>query len=133
MEQCTEQNKDYELRYDMLVLLEQLIGLEAAMHTFAFYAEKALRKVLIQCCVWKAGKHNANIRRMALTSIQQLLDRALIDKETFFKHLKDLVPVLKSCLEDEWAADLRLAGVRLLNSMMGHMAPFLTGTYTELR
>ena len=112
----------------MLVLLDELIELPAAQHTVPFYSEKLLRKVLIQCCVWKAGKHNAHIRRGALICILKLLEKSLIDKEIFYKAMKDLLPVLKSCLEDEWAADLRLAACRLLKAVMQYLATLLTGT-----
>jgi len=129
IEICTNQIKDYELRYDMLDFLEKIIEIHTSKKSteLLHYSELILIKILIPCCVWKVGKQNSNIRKTSVQIIRKLIERNYFSKENLYKYYKDLMSVLKSCLEDEWNAELRLVSVSFIGVLMNFLNGVITG------
>jgi len=47
-----------------------------------------------------------------------LIKNDIIDSGQLYQGFKDLLPILKSCLDDDWAPDLRFATCQLLEKML---------------
>jgi len=129
LENCTQQTKDFELKCDIIMFLETIIDQYYGIPKFEDYTEQILVKVLIPCCVWKAGKYHSNVRRTSINCIRKLINKDLIAQGTLYNHYQSLMPVVKSCLEDEWAADLRHSSCELMKTLIGFLSGKLTGTF----
>ncbi len=116
----------------MLQFLDSLIDAHTIHPRLQFHAEQILLRILIPCCVWKAGKQNSSVRKCAIVGIHKLLAMGLLDRDLAYKNFKALFAVLKSCVEDEWAADLRLASCSLMNTLIAALAPLLSGTVSGM-
>jgi hypothetical protein len=128
LENCTQQTKDFELKCDIVMFLETIIDAYYAIPKFEDYTEQILLKVLIPCCVWKAGKYHSNVRRTSINCIRNLINKNLIVQGELYNHYQSLMSVVKSCLEDEWAADLRHSSCELMSTLIAFLAGKLTGT-----
>lgn len=128
LENCTQQAKDFELKCDAVMFLENVIDVYGETPKLEEFAEQMLVKVLVPCCVWKAGKYHSNVRRTSINCIRKIVNKDLIGKEVLYSHYQGVMSVLKSCLEDEWAADLRLASCELLKTLVAFLSGRLTGT-----
>ena len=106
----------------MIGLLEDLIESEAVQPSLPYHAAKIIQKILVPCCVWKAGKPNIKIRKAAITCMIKVLDRGLIDKAELYKELKNILTVIKSCLDDDWAADLRFASCAFMKQILIYLS-----------
>lgn len=51
----------------------------------------------------------------------RLLEFKLIDKEKLYSSFKEIMSVLKNCLDDDWANDLRFTSVVLIKRMMEYL------------
>lgn len=122
MAKCTENTKDYELRFDILDLLEELIASETSHSNIKFHAATILQRVLVPCCVWKMGKPNIKIRKAAVSCIIRVVEGGLIAPEELYKQIKDILSVAKNCLDDDWAPDLRFATCALIRHMLTYFA-----------
>lgn len=69
-----EVEKDYELRLDMLSLVEHFL-MEKELHsTIVFYSEIILKMILIPSTAWRAGKPNCSVRKAALVCSIKLVE-----------------------------------------------------------
>eukprot|EP00826_Nyctotherus_ovalis_P035300 TRINITY_DN3020_c0_g1_i7.p1 TRINITY_DN3020_c0_g1~~TRINITY_DN3020_c0_g1_i7.p1 ORF type:complete len:467 (+),score=120.11 TRINITY_DN3020_c0_g1_i7:130-1530(+) len=131
LENCTQQAKDFELKCDVIMFLENVIDVYGETPKLEEFTEKMLVKVLIPCCVWKAGKYHSNVRRTSINCICKIVNKNLIARAVLYNHYQGLMSVLKSCLEDEWAADLRLASCALLKALIAFLSDHLTGIFLK--
>eukprot|EP00831_Metopus_contortus_P053141 TRINITY_DN4463_c0_g1_i7.p1 TRINITY_DN4463_c0_g1~~TRINITY_DN4463_c0_g1_i7.p1 ORF type:complete len:214 (+),score=39.86 TRINITY_DN4463_c0_g1_i7:160-801(+) len=53
------------------------------------------------------------------------LERKLIKAEEVYSIFKDIIPILKSCLDDDWAPDLRFAACVYFRKLMAYLEEFL--------
>ncbi|CDW75974.1 heat repeat-containing protein 2 [Stylonychia lemnae] len=116
-----ENDKEYELRMDMLALVEFLLQAEQLQSNIVFYSQIVLKMILIPSTQWKVGKPNIKIRKAAVICMIRLLEFKLIDKEKLYSSFKDIMNVLKNCIDDDWANDLRFASVVLIKKMIEYM------------
>jgi dynein assembly factor 5 len=77
--------------------------------------------ILIPSAVWKVGKPNIKIRKASVICMIRLLEYNLIDKEKLYQSFKDVMNVLKNCIDDDWANDLRFASVVLIKKMLEYL------------
>lgn len=77
--------------------------------------------ILIPSTVWKVGKPNVKIRKAAVICMIRLLEFKLIDKEKLYASFKDIMAVLKNCIDDDWANDLRFTSVVLIKKMIEYL------------
>jgi len=82
--------------------------------------------ILIPSIQWKVGKPNIKIRKAAVICLLRLLEFKLIDKEKLYGSFKDIMTVLKNCIDDDWANDLRFTSVVLVKRMMEYMQDIFT-------
>lgn len=90
-----------------------------------FYSIIILKMILIPSTVWKVGKPNIKIRKAAVICMLRLLEFKLIDQEKLYSAFKDIMTVLKNCIDDDWANDLRFTAVVLIKRMMEYMKQIL--------
>lgn len=74
--------------------------------------------ILIPSTVWKVGKPNIKIRKASLICLMTILDMKLIDEDKLYSNFKDIMGVLKSCLDDDWANDLRFTAVVFIKHLI---------------
>ena len=70
----TEHGKDYELRMDMMTLIEHFI-LDKSLHsTIPFYSEIIIKLILLPATEWRAGAPNVKIRKAAVICLLKLIE-----------------------------------------------------------
>lgn len=99
---------------DTLVLIEFLLSLPELQTALAPLSEQLLKRVLLVAIQWKVGKPQIKIRKAGVINMIALIDKHIITEEQLLDCFRDLVPHLKSCLNDDWAPELRLASCELL-------------------
>jgi dynein assembly factor 5 len=77
--------------------------------------------ILIPSTVWKVGKPNIKIRKAAVICMLRLLEYKLIDQEKLYSSFKEIMTVLKNCMDDDWANDLRFTSVVLIKRMLEYL------------
>jgi dynein assembly factor 5 len=122
-----DNSKEYELRMDMLALVEFLLQQESLHSTIVFYSPLIIKMILIPSTVWKVGKPNIKIRKAAIICMMKLLEYRLIDQGKMYENFKDIFGVLKNCIDDDWANDLRFAGVVFIK----HLIEYLHGEFDD--
>jgi hypothetical protein len=73
--------KDYEVRLDMLNLIEHFIHKESLLSTIEFYGEVILKGILIPSIVWKVGMPNVKIRKASIICLMKMVQNKTIDAE----------------------------------------------------
>lgn len=73
-----ENTKEYELRMDMLSLVEFLLNQDILSENITFYSEIILKMILIPSTVWKIGSPNIKIRKAAVICMMRMIDHKLI-------------------------------------------------------
>ncbi len=58
------------------------------------------------------GKSQIKMRKASVVNFLHVMQRRLISVEELHHTYKDLLPVLKTCLDDDWGPDLRIATVQ---------------------
>ena len=76
-----DNNKDVELRMDMLSLIEFLLNQQILSDSIFFYSEIILKMILIPSIVWKVGSPNVKIRKAAVICLMRMIDNKLIKEE----------------------------------------------------
>lgn len=111
-------DKDVELRFDMLSLVEHILLQESLHSTIIFYTEIVIKLILLPCTEWRAGMPIGKIRKASVICLIKLMEQNLIEKEKLAPLLPELINKLKSPLDDDWAHDLRFAAVVLVNKVI---------------
>merc|ERR1712146_170244 len=113
-----EQEKDYELRMDMLALIEHFLLQKDLHSTIVFYSEIILKMILIPSIQWRAGKPNCSVRKAAIVCCIKLVEQQLIDEDKMYESFEPMWKLLKNCIEDDWDNDMRFASVVLVKHVL---------------
>lgn len=116
-----ENTKEYELRMDMLSLVEFLLNQEILSENITFYSEIILKMILIPSTVWKIGSPNIKIRKAAVICMMRMIDHKLISPQKLRNSFQAIMGVLKNCLDDDWANDLRFTSVVTIRRMIEYL------------
>jgi hypothetical protein len=76
---CVETGKDYEMRIDMLSLIEHFLKSENLHSTIVFYSEIVLKMILIPAMKWSVGIPTNSIRKASVVCTMTLLNNNLIE------------------------------------------------------
>jgi hypothetical protein len=133
---CTHE-RTYNLRMDMLALIEHFIGKESLQDTLCYYGEVIIQGVLIPCIEWRIGIPTVKIREAGIICLKKLLEYKLISSEDFHKNYMDIFNNLKNCFDDDFSSNIRYASVLLLKKMISYSGEHFQyddfkETYTEL-
>ena len=113
-------NKDYELRLDMLSLIEHLLQQPNLHSTIIFYTEIIIKLILLPSTEWRAGIPNVSIRKGAVICLMKLLEQKLIEKEKLQPMFKEIINKFKSLLDDEWANEIRFAALIFIKNLISY-------------
>ena len=76
---------------------------------------------MIPAIAWKAGKPQIKIRKAGVICILQLVKNKIVPQQVLMNSFNDLKASLKSCMNDDWAPDLRFASCCLMEAILGHL------------
>jgi dynein assembly factor 5, axonemal len=118
--------KDYELRMDMLGLVEHLLQQPNLHSTIVFYTEIIVKLILLPSTEWRVGLPNVSIRKAAVLCLLKLLDQKLIEPAKLQPMFTEIVNKMKGCLDDEWANELRFASLVFTKNLLLYLQGVLT-------
>lgn len=75
--------------------------------------------------LWRAGKPNIKIRKASILIFSKLLSKGLFPAPDLHKLYPEIIAPLKDCLDDDWAADLRLSAIHFCQLMITILNEFL--------
>lgn len=116
-------------RIDLLGLVHFLIGDEDPILSEAVRKNSAsiLRLVLVPNCTWRAGQSNNKIRKGGMVCMHALLKRHAISAAELNVSFVDLLPILKSALDDSWSPDNRMIACLILCSTLEELQGEISG------
>ena len=117
-----DNEKEVELRIDMLSLVEHFLTQKELHSTIVFYSEIVLKMILMPSIVWKVGKPNVRVRKAAIVCLIRMIEEKLIEPEKLYESFSALFKLMKNCLDDDWTHDLRFASVVALKHILGCIA-----------
>mmetsp|Transcript_26674 Transcript_26674/g.61372 ORF Transcript_26674/g.61372 Transcript_26674/m.61372 type:complete len:926 (-) Transcript_26674:17-2794(-) len=116
-------------RIDLLGLVHFLLTQEDATLLAAIKAcsTELLENVLLPNCVWKAGQSNNKIRKGAVVCVHAMLRQHLVEAAVLNASFADILPILKSCLDDTWNPDNRMIACLVLSCLLSELRHEVTG------
>ncbi|KAL7691346.1 putative armadillo-like helical protein [Plasmopara halstedii] len=95
-----EPDQDADVRLAFLALLETMLGTDSIIQAFKPYSVPLLKQAIISNIVWRGGRVSATIRKVAVASAYTLLRQGIADQSCLFETAPEMLPVLKSSLDD---------------------------------
>lgn len=110
-------------RIDILGLIHFLVCNEdeELQTSLKLHSKSLLQDVLIPNCIWKAGGSNNKIRKGGMVCIHALLERSLVVPADLSESYGDLLPILKSCLDDSFSPDNRMIAALIVSAMLSNL------------
>lgn len=133
----SQREKESEVRYDMLVVLDHLLNVGELDSLIKSYARKLLESVIVPTAAWKVGMSNIQIRVSSMICLDKLILKRLIDDQVFIDTWDKVFPVIKTCLDDDWDQDLRISACKVMAGFFIGYSQILddiliSGIYPEL-
>jgi len=121
--QASPEDASVPARIDILGLVHFLVTQDepAIAGTLREHAPLFLEGVLLPNCVWKAGQSNQKIRMAGMYCIHAMLQRKLLEPVALNSAFADLLPIVKSCLDDSWSPDTRMIACLVLTCMLSEL------------
>jgi len=126
--QASPEDASVPARIDLLGLVHFLVteGDPAVIEAMREHAPVFLETILIPNCIWKAGQSNNKIRKGGMVCIHALLKQHLVSPVALNAVFSDLLPILKSCLDDSWSPDNRMIACLVLACLLNDMQAEIT-------
>lgn len=102
----------------MLLLLEVVLDTQSIENAISSNGPEIVKKILIHSMLWRSGKPSIKTRKAAILIFSKLLEKGLISQEDLHKQYTEVISALKNSLEDDWAADLRLAATQFITQLI---------------
>jgi len=83
--------------------------------------------VLIPNCTWRAGQSNNKIRKGGMVCMHSMLARRLIPASALNAAFSDLLPILKSALDDAFSPDNRMIACLILSCTLSELQAEISG------
>jgi len=115
---CIQPEKEPELKFDMLNLLDFIIEFKEISDTITENGLAIITKIINPVTVWRVGKPNIKIRKAGALIMMKLLDNNLVLPKDLLQGYSGLIPSLKNCMSDDWAPDLRFASVSMAEKLL---------------
>ncbi|KAG7401636.1 HEAT repeat-containing protein 2 [Phytophthora boehmeriae] len=106
-------NQDADVRLAFLALLETMLGTDAISQTFKPFSVDLLQKAIIPNIVWRGGRVAATIRKVAVACAYTLLRQGIAEQACLFETAPQMLPVLKSSMDDSDAKTRQLVCLAL--------------------
>merc|ERR1712190_327850 len=115
-------------RVDLLGLVHFLTADEPALaEVMRIHSAAFLQTTLIPNCTWRAGQSNSKIRKAGLVCVHAMLQRRLVSPSALNESFADLLPILKSCLDDSWSPDNRMIACLVLSCTLSELQAEING------
>jgi len=116
-------------RIDLLGLVHFLVteGDPAVIEALRDHSPAFLENVLIPNCIWKPGQSNNKIRKGGMVCMHAFLKQHLVSPKVLDAVFSDLLPILKSCLDDSWSPDNRMIACLVLASLLADLQSEING------
>lgn len=75
--------------------------------------------------LWKSGKPNIKIRKAAILVFTKMLNKNLFPAGEIYQIYSEIIAPLKDCLEDDWAADLRMSSIHYCQLLITTLSDYL--------
>ncbi|KAG3121103.1 hypothetical protein PI125_g590 [Phytophthora idaei] len=108
-----EPDQDADVRLAFLALLETMLGTDAISQAFKPFDAVLLQKTVIPNIVWRGGRVAATIRKVAVACAYTLLRQGIADQPCLFETAPQMLPVLKSSMDDSDAKTRQLVCLAL--------------------
>eukprot|EP00903_Cladosiphon_okamuranus_P019980 g18356.t1 len=119
-------SREPELRLSMLALLECVVKQEGVTEeSLRPHAEILLKEMVLPNAVWRAGLVAATVRKVAIAVLYTALRGSKIGLEAVYASAEQLLPVIKTNLEDHEATTRQMSCLSL--EMMFRMMPGALG------
>lgn len=121
--QASPEDASVPARIDVLGLVHFLVteGDAAVIEAIKEHSAALLEGILIPNCIWKPGQSNNKIRKGGMVCIHALLKQHLVSPAALNAAFSDLLPILKSCLDDSWSPDNRMIACLVLSCLLGDL------------
>ena len=116
-----EHGKEYDIRMDMLNLVEHFLQQKDLHGTIVFYSEIILKMIILPCMVWHVGKPNVSIRKASVVCMIKLIENELIERDKLQENFTQVFNSMKNCLDDDWVHNIRFAGVVLTKHIIKYL------------
>ncbi|ETI37684.1 hypothetical protein, variant 1 [Phytophthora nicotianae] len=108
-----EPDQDADVRLASLALLETMLGTDAISQAFKPFSVALLQKAIIPNIVWRGGRVAATIRKVAVACAYTLLRQGIAGQQCLFETAPQMLPVLKSSMDDSDAKTRQLVCLAL--------------------
>jgi len=118
--QASPEDASIPARIDLLGLVHFLVteGDAAVIEAMREHSSALLEQLLIPNCIWKPGQSNNKIRKGGMVCIHALLKQHLVPASVLNTVFSDLLPILKSCLDDSHSSDNRMIACLVLACLL---------------
>jgi dynein assembly factor 5 len=126
--QASPEDASIPARIDLLGLVHFLVteGDPAVIEALHEHSAAFLEAVLIPNCVWRPGQSNNKIRKGGMVCIHAMMKQHLVSPTVLNAAFSDLLPILKSCLDDSWSPDNRMIACLVLACLLQEMQAEIT-------
>jgi len=127
--QSSPEDATIPARIDLLGLVHFLLNEqdEVLIEAMRGHAPALLLQVLIPNCTWRAGQSNNKIRKGGMVCMHSLLQRHLISSAALNAAFADLLPIIKSALDDSWSPDNRMLACLVLSCTLSELQAEMSG------
>lgn len=106
-------DSDPDARLRMMALLETVLANEQCARHATPFARQLITVLIVPNTVWKAGRVAATIRKVTIACLYTLLRAERVDEETLYVTAPQLLPILKTNLDDYDASTRQLVCLSL--------------------
>ena len=114
---CTR-DKDVEVKADMLIVLDALVGDSRLHMDLRLRCARIFREVITPVCQWKPGSASAKIRKGGLVCLLNLLKNKVPEPGLVVTEWGQVFPALNICMEDDYDPDLRYVGCLAMEQLL---------------
>ncbi|MCO5584528.1 hypothetical protein L7F22_038456 [Adiantum nelumboides] len=117
---CLDPERDPSLRIKLLQLLDELFETLELAPCWSSLATIVLGQILVPCGIWRIGKVGAAVRHAAMVALGTFLRRNLCNQSDLehLVHSNQVLPVLLSCLEEDYYVDIRIVTCHVLENLL---------------
>jgi len=109
-------------RCDLLGLVHYLLSEPELREQLKKYSLALVMDVLLPNAIWKPGQSNNKIRKGALLCIHSTYEAEILQAEDIVKTIQpEILPILKSALDDSWAPDNRLVACMIISRILDNL------------
>ncbi len=124
LSELSNQAKDFRTRIEALEVLNKAITNKE--QNLDKHSSLILNQILFKSLVWQIGKPNNKIRKAGVVCFLGFLKSGICPKKSLEENFYNITPLLKSCSEDDWVAELRYLSLELLSEIITILQQELT-------